>query len=140
AFFEAIDGGVVAEDVVADFRAGHGGAHAGGRPSYGVAAEVDRRIGHGLFPASPRMAIHGRTHYCCLFSKNQRSSSLRKNTRRGDAFFSVPIAVSSCTSQSASLRYCRSSLSKSGSSWKCATVSRTRRSNPKIALASSLPL
>ena len=46
--FEAADGGVFAENIVADFGGGHGGAHAGGGASYGVAAEVDRRLHLGF--------------------------------------------------------------------------------------------
>jgi hypothetical protein len=46
--FEAADGGVFAENIVAHFGGGHGGAHGSGRASYSVAAEVDRRLHHGF--------------------------------------------------------------------------------------------
>ena len=46
--FEAADGRVFAEDVVAHFGGGHGGAHAGCGASYGIAAEVDRRLHLGF--------------------------------------------------------------------------------------------
>ena len=46
--FEAADGGVFAENIVANFGGGHGGAHAGGGASYGIAAEVDRRLHLGF--------------------------------------------------------------------------------------------
>ena len=39
--FEAVDGGVFAVDVVADFRGGHGRAHGGSGPGDGVATQVD---------------------------------------------------------------------------------------------------
>ena len=41
ALFEAADGGVFAEHVVAHFGGGHGGAHAGRGAGDGIAAEVD---------------------------------------------------------------------------------------------------
>ena len=46
ALFESIDGGVVAEDVIAHFGGGHGTAHLGCRTRDGVAAKIDE-IGHG---------------------------------------------------------------------------------------------
>src|SRR5262249_36591426 len=46
--FESADGRVLAENIVADFGGGHGGAHAGRRTSYGIAAKVDRRLHHGF--------------------------------------------------------------------------------------------
>src|SRR5690606_30636879 len=40
---QAVDGGVVAEDVVAEFGGLHGGPHRCGRPRDGVAPEIDHR-------------------------------------------------------------------------------------------------
>ncbi len=47
ALLEGDDGRVVAEDVVADFGRRHGSAHRVGGSRDGVAAEVDRAVGHG---------------------------------------------------------------------------------------------
>src|SRR5262249_59920066 len=46
ALLQAVDGRVLAEDVVADLRGGHGGAHARRRTGGRVAAEVDPGGGH----------------------------------------------------------------------------------------------
>jgi hypothetical protein len=42
-----VDGGVVAQDVVAKGGCHHGVPHAGGWPSDGVGSEVDRGESHG---------------------------------------------------------------------------------------------
>ena len=47
ALLERDDGGVVAEYIVTDDRVGHGPAHRLRRMRDGVAAEVDRALGHG---------------------------------------------------------------------------------------------
>ncbi len=58
ALFQAANGRIFAEDIVADFRGGHGGAHAGRGASYGIATQVDQRLHLGFsfrgFPARIR--------------------------------------------------------------------------------------
>ena len=49
AFFQAVDGGVFVEDVVADLGGVHGRAHAGRRPGHGVAAQIDQWFRHDGF-------------------------------------------------------------------------------------------
>ena len=51
---EAVDGRVLAVDVVADLGLGHGLAHLGRRPGDGVGAQVDRLHGRDVITRRPR--------------------------------------------------------------------------------------
>src|SRR6185295_20095131 len=58
---QPVDGGVVAEDVVADFRARHRLAHRGGGTGDGVAAKVDRRCHRRLSFSFSSAALPGQS-------------------------------------------------------------------------------
>ena len=84
--FEAADGGVFAENIVADFGGGHGGAHAGGGASYGIAAEVDRRLHHGFsFRGFLARMKDGRSiiAFYCRADNRVRHGTKNRNRRTG---------------------------------------------------------
>src|SRR6516162_11888622 len=106
AFLKQIDGRIFAINIVADRCREHGVSHSRRGPSDRIASQIDQTLRH-VSKLSAYSAF-------CLFSMNQRSPILRKNTCRSLKSFSLAVAELPVSSHSPAWRNCSSSLTPDG--------------------------